>query len=64
MLSMEQGIRWLTPHSTHQWIATIILLVAVLFGGLNYWHHMKESELGQLDTAILTDELPLEVFVD
>jgi len=63
-LSTEHGTRWLTPHSTHQWIAAAILLVTILFGGLNYWQHMKESEQGRLDTAILTDELPLEVFVD
>lgn len=61
-LSVVRG--WLSPHSMHQRVATIILLLAMLFGGLSYWQHMHESELSHLDAAILSDELPLEVFVD
>ena len=61
-LSTGHGIRWLMPHSTQQWVAAIILLVAILFGGLSYWQH--ENDLSHLDTAILTYDLPLEVFVD
>jgi len=61
-LSTGHGIGWLIPHSTHQWVATFILLVAILFGGVSYWQH--ENDLSHLDTAILTDDLPLEVFVD
>lgn len=55
---------WLAPYSIHQRVATVALLAAVLFGGLSYWQHAHESDLSHLDTAILTDELPLEVFVD
>lgn len=61
-LSTGHSIRWLMPHSTQQWVAAIILFVAILFGGLSYWQH--ENDLSHLDTAILTDDLPLEVFVD
>ena len=61
-LSTGHNIRWLMPHSTQQWVAAIILFVAILFGGLSYWQH--ENDLSHLDTAILTDDLPLEVFVD
>lgn len=61
-LSTAHSIRWLMPHSTQQWVAAIILFVAILFGGLSYWQH--ENDLSHLDTAILTDDLPLEVFVD
>lgn len=64
MLSTGHGLRWLMPHSAHQWMATIILLVAILFGGLSYWQHAHENDLAHLDAAILTDDLPLEVFVD
>jgi hypothetical protein len=64
MLSTGHSMRWLMPHSTHQWVAAIILLVAILFGGLSYWHHTQETDLSHLDAAILTDDLPLEVFVD
>lgn len=63
-LSTGHGFRWLLPHSAHQWVAMIIILVAILFGGVSYWHHAHENDLAHLDTAILTDDLPLEVFVD
>lgn len=61
-LSTAHNIRWLMPHSAHQWMAAIILFVAILFGGVSYWQH--ENDLSHLDAAILTDDLPLEVFVD
>lgn len=64
VLSTGYGIRWLLPHSAHQWVATIILLAAMLFGGVSYWQHAHENALAHLDAAILTDDLPLEVFVD
>ncbi len=63
-LSTGHGTHWLIPHSTHQWAATVILFTAILFGGVNYWQHAQESELARLDIAILTDDLPLEAFVD
>jgi len=63
-LSTGQGAHWLMPHSTHQWVAVAILLVAMLFGGITYVHHTQEHDLAHLDAEILTDDLPLEVFVD
>ena len=63
-LSTGHSTHWLMPHSAQQWAAGIILLVAILFGGLSYWQHAHENDLAHLDTAILTDDLPLEVFVD
>lgn len=63
-LSTEHGMSWLMPHSSHQWVGMIILLVAILFGGVNYLQHTHENDISHLDTAILTDDLPLEVFVD
>ena len=54
---------WLMPHSTQQWIAGG-LLVAAIIGGANFWHHAQEQQISELDVAILTDELPIEVFVD
>lgn len=63
-LSTGHSMHWLAPHSAHQWVATIILLVAILFGGLSYWQHAHENDLSHLDVAILTDDLPMEVFVN
>jgi Protein of unknown function (DUF3619) len=64
VLSAGHSLYWLKPHSTHQWVATVILFVSIIFGGVNYWQHAREIELGRLDAAILSDDMPLEVFVD
>ena len=63
-LSAGHGMHWLILHSAHQWAATAILFAVILFGGVQYWEHTHESEVAHLDIAILTDDLPLEVFVD
>jgi len=58
--------RWthnLIPHSAQQWLATG-LLVAVFVFAAGYWHHAQEQQISELDVAILTDDLPIEVFVD
>lgn len=48
------------PHSTNQWVAAAILFAAVLVGVAGYW---QNSQVPQ-DMDILTDDLPIEVFVD
>jgi len=58
--------RWthnLIPHSGQQWLATG-LIVAILVFTAGYWQHAQEQQISELDVAILTDELPIEVFVD
>jgi len=58
--------RWtynLIPHSTYAWLATG-LLMAVLMLAAGYWQHVQEQQISELDVAILTDELPIGVFVD
>jgi hypothetical protein len=32
--------------------------------GTNFWQPSEEQQISELDVAILTDEMPLEVFVD
>ena len=51
------------PFSAYQWMSAGLLAV-VLIIGMNYWHHTQEQQIADLDLAILTDELPIEVFVD
>lgn len=65
-LSSGRGMHWLVPHSAYQWVATIILLAVILFGGASYWQQTQQQDydISHLDVAILTDDLPLEVFVD
>ena len=61
------GNRWtslLVPHTLQQWIATA-LLVLVLAGGAGiWWQHHHHQQLIELDVQILTDELPIEIFLD
>lgn len=58
--------RWtenLMPHTTKQWLATG-LLAALLVVGTSLWQQSEEQQISELDVAILTDELPIDVFVD
>ena len=63
-LSTGHSIHWPIPHTIHQWMAMAILLIAALAGGISYWHHAHEREMTHLDIAILTDDLPMEIFID
>lgn len=63
-LDAGHGIHWPLPHTARQWMTAAILL-ALLASGISYWHHAREHEAGHhLDIAILTDDLPMEVFID
>ena len=53
----------LVPHSIHQWIATGVL-VAALVAVTGFWHHTQEQQISEIDVAILTDDLPIEALVD
>lgn len=58
--------RWsfgLFPQVTQPWLVAALLAI-VVFGGTGYWQHAQEQQISDLDVAILTDELPIEVFVD
>ncbi|ADL56519.1 DUF3619 family protein [Gallionella capsiferriformans] len=50
----------LMPHSPHQWVAMTIILAAILVGAIGYW---QDTQI-PVDMEILTDDLPIEVFVD
>ena len=50
-------------HKSHYW-AAIVLLVALIFSCTAYWHHMTDHDVSDVDIAILTDDLPIEVYVD
>jgi hypothetical protein len=51
----------LIPHTTHQWVATAILAIALIAGGVA--DYLQQTQV-PLDLEILTDDLPMEVFVD
>jgi hypothetical protein len=50
-------------HSHHYWAAAV-LLAALLFSGATYWQHMAEHDNSDVDIAILTDDLPIDVYVE
>jgi hypothetical protein len=52
-----------TGHKTINWgLATLLLLV--LLGGSLYWQQASEHDPADIDIAILTDELPVDMYVD
>ena len=53
----------LVPHSAHAWVAAI-LLVAVFIAGTNYWQNLQDQQIDEIDVAILTNDMPIDVFVD
>jgi hypothetical protein len=62
-LAGGRGIHWPIPQSARYW--TAILLVVAIAGTAGYWqHHWKHEKMAHLDVAILTDDMPMEVFVD
>ena len=64
--SAYSSVRWtdrLIPHAAQPWIAAG-LFAAVLIAGMGVWHNIQEQQISELDVAILTDDLPIEVFVD
>lgn len=64
VFTLSTGHGFHMPHFSHQWVGMALLIVAMFFGAATYLHLEHENEISRLDTAILTDELPLEVFVD
>lgn len=63
MLATGQWIPGLMPAYVQRWIAAGVFL-AMLAGTASYMQHSHEQQISDLDVAILTDELPMEVFVD
>jgi hypothetical protein len=48
------------PHTPQQWFVTAILMVTLAVGGYGYWQSTQDP----VDLDILTDSLPIDVFVD
>ncbi len=51
-----------TPHYKFRYFVAATVFAAVLFSGITYWQQVHEA--AEVDVAILTDELPIEVYVD
>ncbi len=50
-------------HKSHN-LALALLLAMTLSGGVYYWHSSHEHDHSEIDMAILTDDLPVEMYVD
>lgn len=53
----------LMSHAAPAW-AALLLLVVILITGTSYWQNTQELQVDEIDVAILTDVMPIEVFVD
>jgi hypothetical protein len=61
------GGHWLDrvlPHSAMQWLAAGFFAMLLVAGGAEYWHFSEERQASEIDLAILTDEMPVHVFVN
>jgi hypothetical protein len=52
-----------THHKPYLWIVGL-LLVASILSGIAYWYKTPGHDNSDVDIAILTDDLPLQVYVD
>lgn len=62
-LNTGHGTHRLLPNMAHPWVIAG-LLVATLILGTGYWQHIQEQQIDDTDVAILTDDTPIDVFVD
>lgn len=47
----------------YNWIGVLLLVLAFL-GGIAYWQQMKDKDIVDVDMAILTDDLPIQYYLD
>jgi hypothetical protein len=67
-------LAWLHHHgilvgsSSHNhkylYFSAILLFTALLFSGSAYWQQASEHDHSDIDIAILTDDLPVDAYVD
>jgi hypothetical protein len=51
-------------HRNNYYLATVLLCIALLCGGIGYWQNVTEHDSSDVDIAILTDDLPIEAYVE
>jgi fatty acid desaturase len=51
-------------HRSHYFWAGIVLFAALLFSSATYLQHALEHDNSDVDIAILTDDLPIDAYVD
>lgn len=54
-----------SPHRGYLLRASVaVLLAAFLFSAYTYWQHQRDHDETDVDIAILTDDLPVNVYAD
>ncbi len=71
--AMNPALAWISAHTGlngsahhhkwHFWLAAV-LLVSCLISGIAYWQQANENDTSDVDIEILTDDLPIHVYVD
>ena len=51
------------PQKTHFWVVAVLFII-LLFGATLYSQQTAEPDTTDVDIAILTDELPIHVYLD
>ncbi len=51
-------------HRIPFWALSILLAGGLLLCTITYWHHAAEHDHSDIDIAILTDDLPVDVYID
>ncbi len=59
----EHGLAHTPGHKSHHW-GLAALFAIILFSGIFYWQHVYEHDHSDIDIAILTDDLPVDMYVD
>lgn len=59
-------VTYFRPQDDHKllYLGMALILIVTLFGSTSYWEQISGPDDDELDIAILTDELPIEVYVD
>jgi len=50
-------------HSFHYWFGTLLLAVTLVCG-IAYWRQAMDNDSSDVDIAILTDDLPMQYYLD
>lgn len=51
-------------HGIPFWALSILLAAGLLLGTATYWQHATEHDHSDIDIAILTDDLPVDAYID
>lgn len=61
-LSAGHWVPHVPSSSLQRWVIAA-LLAAALAVGTGFWQHAQEQQTREIDIAMLTDDLPIEIFI-